>query len=68
MQVEIETIDGELKALHSVSDQSACSNAIDEFYYDKNANTVVLCPDTCIESKSISKEIKMTASCVAPIN
>lgn len=68
VQVEIETIDGELKALHSVSDQSACSNAIDEFYYDKNANTVVLCPDTCIESKSISKEIKMTASCVAPIN
>ena len=64
VQVEIETIDGELQALHSVSDQSACSAAVDEFYYDKDANTVVLCPDTCIESKSVSKEIKMTAGCI----
>jgi hypothetical protein len=64
VQVEIETIDGELQTLHSVSDQSACSAAINEFYYDKNANTVVLCPDTCIESKSVSKEIKITAGCI----
>ena len=67
VQIEIETIDGELQPLHSVSDQSACSAAVDEFYYDKDANTVVLCPNTCIESKSVSKEIKITAGCTPVI-
>lgn len=64
VQVEIKTIDGELQTLHAVSDQSACSAAVDEFYYDKDANTVMLCPNTCIESKSDSKEIKLTAGCI----
>ena len=67
VSVEVETINGKLQTLHSVSDQSACSAAVDEFYYDKDAGAVVLCPGTCIELKSAAKEIRLTAGCISEI-
>lgn len=68
VQVEVETIDGEIISLHPVAGQAFCTGTNDEFYYDKVSNTVMLCPETCIESKSIAKEVRMTAGCITRVD
>lgn len=68
IQIEVETIDGDLVILNRVDGQSSCTDMSNEFYYDSVANTVALCPNTCIESKSVTKTIKMTAGCIEKIN
>lgn len=68
VQVEVETIDGEIISLHPVAGQAFCTGANDEFYYDEVLNTVMLCPETCIESKSIAKEVRMTAGCITQVD
>jgi hypothetical protein len=68
VQVEVETIDGEIISLHPVAGQAFCTGANDEFYYDKVSNTVMLCSETCIESKSIAKEVRMTAGCITRVD
>ena len=68
VQIEVETIDGDLVILNRVDGQSSCTNMSNEFYYDSIANIIVLCPNTCIESKSVTKTIKMTAGCIEKTN
>ena len=68
VQIEVETIDGDLVILNRVDDQSSCTNMSNEFYYDSIANIIVLCPNTCTESKSVTKTIKMTAGCIEKTN
>ena len=68
VQIQVETINGELIVLNRVDGQSSCTNMSNEFYYDSVADTIVLCTNTCTESKSATKKIKMTAGCIEKID
>ncbi len=64
--VEVELDSGVLK-LNQVEGSANCSNNFDEFYIDKTSNAVVLCDTACLQIKSISKNVKLTAGCIEPL-
>jgi hypothetical protein len=64
VSIEVEYGDGSVSKLKKVFNAAACSGASDEFYVDKVNSTVVLCPETCIDAKSIAKQVKLTAGCI----
>ena len=46
-----------------VEDEKSCSGASNEYYIDQVGNYVILCPETCKEVKSDTKDVELTAGC-----
>lgn len=63
LMIEVETANDNV-ILNRVNDVNSCSSSADEFYVDEISNLVILCDNTCIDMKSISKNIKLTAGCI----
>lgn len=64
--LEVETDSG-IVELKQIENSSNCSKGVNEFYIDKVSNSVVLCDTTCLQIKSISKNVKLTAGCIEPL-
>jgi len=68
VSVDVEDQNGATIKLVRVDSSASCTGSPDEFYVDAASSVVNLCPTTCLEVKSVSKEITMTAGCSPRVN